>query len=230
MKKTHLENLKDHTPDLMDLSIIDIGSGKGKFLVEAVQKGVKAVGLELNPEYINLTKDLANKSGVEVNVTQGVGESMPFNGSSFGFANMCELIEHVNDPKKVLSETYRILSPGGRAYMSVPNRFGFYDPHFHLYFVNYLPRFLSDYFIAVFGRHKKYNYDAGRQKLTEMHYFTFGQIKKLSESVGFEVVDIRAEKIKKKFKKPLQYLVMAIYFVARALYFNTSHVLLIKKS
>lgn len=229
MTKTHFDNLLYHTPNLPNLRIIDIGSGRGKFLVEAKKRGCQAVGLEYNPEYIKLTDKLAAESGVAVVVTQGVAESMPYSNEEFEFANMCELIEHVENPHKVLAETYRILMPGGRAYISVPNRFGFKDPHFHLYFVNYLPRFLSGIFIGIFGRHKNYTTEAGRQKLTEMHYFTYGQITNLAKNAGFNIVDIRLKKLNDKIKNPLINLVAKfIYFIARQIYFNTFHLLLIK--
>jgi len=154
-----------------------------------------------------------------------VGEKLPFQDDEFDFVNMSEVIEHVEDPKKVMSEVYRVLKPGGKVYVSVPNRFGFYDQHFHIYFVNWLPRRWSDTFISIFGKHKDYSGKAGRQRLGEMHYYSWGGICSLVTGLGLAYEDIRLRKVKR-----MSVFFLPTYIVLRKLFFNAFHLMLNKSS
>ena len=151
----HLDQLTHYLPDLLDRRMLDLGSGRGKFVLAVAALGGEVVGLELNPDYIATTLDQAQKLGLKIEVHQGVGEKMPFPDQAFGFINVAEVLEHVADPVAVLTEIYRVLIPGGSVYLSVPNRFGLKDQHFHLYGVNWLPRSLADLYINIFGPAQK---------------------------------------------------------------------------
>jgi ubiquinone/menaquinone biosynthesis C-methylase UbiE len=228
--KTHLEHLQEHVPQVMTLKVLDLGSGKGAFLVELAKKGGTGVGLEVSTGYIQETKRRAAEARVQIDVTQGVGESLPYPDNSFDFVNMSEVIEHVNDPRKVMSEVHRVLKKGGKAYVSVPRRFSLKDPHFHLYFVNWMPRTWSESFISLFGKHKNYNVDTGKQRLTELHYFTDKQSRALLVSIGFTVEDIRKIKILRKFNNSfVQALGFIVYGLTAPWHFSTYHYLITKK-
>jgi ubiquinone/menaquinone biosynthesis C-methylase UbiE len=221
---THFEQLSTHINSLQTKRILDLGCGKGAFLVDAAKRGASAQGLELSTEYIEEAYAAAQKSGVGINVAQGVAEHMPFADSSFDFVNICEVIEHVESPKEMLQEVKRVLAAGGEAYISVPNRFSLKDPHFHLYFVNWLPRAWADTFISIFGKHKQYEGTGnGRQRLAEMHYYTYSKVAALARSEGFTVTDIRAERIEKEYKGIKRIAAKIAYPFARTLYFDSFH-------
>ncbi len=227
--KTHWDHLESLVPGLSRLAILDLGSGRGKFLLEAAKRGARQVAcLEPNEPYIALTNEAAREAGVSVRVEKGVAEKMPFPDASFDFINIAEVIEHVESPEAMLAEVRRVLVPGGRAYLSVPNRFGLKDQHFHLYFVNWLPRSLSDAFIGVFGRHKAYEEKgAGRQRLADMHYYTWKGIRDLLRRSGFAVTDIRALRIERT-REPARALLRLAYSLARSVYFDAFHILVEK--
>lgn len=226
---THLEHLFQLVPNLESVPILDVGAGKGAFVIAATQAGYDAIGVEYNPVYIEDANRAAREAGAAIRIVQGAGEKLPFPDSSFGFVNLSEVIEHVDDPLLLLREVYRVLRPGGRAYLSAPNRFGTRDPHFHLYFVNWLPRRFANPFISLFGTHKNYeDKSAGRQNLMNMHYYTYSAIRNLVRPEGFTVVDIRAYRISRALGKSFGFLVVPVYFVARTLYFDSFHLLLTK--
>ncbi len=227
--KKHLDNLIESFPNILSKKILDIGAGRGSFMVDAMRRGASVSGVEYKSQYIDIAQNKAKEFGLKLDILQGVGESLPYFDKSFGFANLCEVLEHVQDPKKVLEETFRVLEVGGEAYLSVPNRFGLKDQHFHLYFINWLPRFLSDFVIAVFGRHKSYDGTAGLQRLSEMHYFTYGSITKLAQSIGFKSQDIREEKLNKRFDGFPRYIALFLYKIVRSFYFDSFHLKLVKK-
>lgn len=227
---THLENLIENISDLLGRPSLDIGSGEGGFLLDFTKHGGDIVGLEKNDEYIKHTNNLATQVDMRVSIKRGVAEKLPFNDNEFLFINMSEVIEHVECPNRVINEVYRVLRKDGIVYMSAPNRFSIRDSHFHLYFVNWIPRCLSDYFIRVFDKHKDYlDNNAGRQSLKEMHYYTFSNIMKICKKNDFDVIDIRENKIKKNIKnKLLVWFLITMYRIARFFYFDSFHLLLIK--
>ena len=228
---THWEHLAAQIKGLASLEVLDLGSGQGAFLIDAATRGAVVTGLETNPAYIKQSYEAAARAGVHITVVEGRGEALPFPNDSFDFVNLSEVIEHADDPLRLLREVHRVLRPGGRAYLSVPNRFGIKDPHFHLYFVNWLPRRFANTFISLFGTHKDYeNRSAGRQNLASMHYYTYPTIRNVVKSEGFSVVDIRTYRINSALGRRLGFLVSPIYLIARALYFDSFHLLLTKKA
>jgi len=124
--------------------------------------------------------------------------------------------------EQLLKELRRVLKPGGKAYLSIPNRLGLKDQHFHLYFINWMPRFWADKIINSFGYHKDYSNKAGLQRLSEMHYYTWPNVCSLVESSGFKFKDIRLYKVK---KNPLLFV---FYPILRMFFLDSFHLLLQK--
>jgi len=58
-------------------------------------------------------------------VLPGVGEALPFQAGSFDAAVVSEVLEHVEQPERVLAEVKRVLRPGGTLLVTVP--FVFYE-------------------------------------------------------------------------------------------------------
>lgn len=227
---THFEQLLRSVPDLRDRSILDLGSGQGGFLLEAAQEGAKVTGIELNPAYIVVAQGRLAQAGYRVDILEGKGEDLPFADASFQFVNMAEVIEHVEDPMHVIAEVRRVLIPAGMVYMSVPNRFGMRDQHFKLYFVNWLPRAWSESYIRLFGKQKRYGDEAGHQKLTDMHYYTFNGIYRLLRKSGFEPKDIRELKIGRIPTPVLRIPALLVYRFLRGFYFDSFHILATKST
>lgn len=209
--------------------ILDLGCGQGSFLVEAAAQGARAIGVEINQAYIELAQKRACEAGISIDIRRGVAEHLPFADGAFSFVNMSEVIEHVQDPEQVLREMSRILSCEGCAYISAPNRYGMKDQHFHLYGVNWLPRRMADTFIRIFGKHKDYtDANAGRQRLADMHYYTYESIGALSRAAGFEVIDIRMQRVNEMTPVAFRLAVRLVYRCLRAVVFDSFHLLLTK--
>lgn len=207
--------------------ILDVGSGSGKFLCEMAIRGFFVYGVEVNQQYIDNSLARAVKENVKIEISSGRGESLPFIDNYFDFINCSEVSEHVNNPWKMCQEIYRVLKPGGRCYISFHNRFGFYDYHYRLYLINWLPRRWAEPILELLGKQKE-DSSAGRQTLSTMHYFTLSTVQSMLQKTGFTVKDIREEKIKKYFHFWSK-LLLVIYFLLRPFYFNTFHLILLKE-
>lgn len=203
--------------------VLDVGAGKGVFCCEMAKRGFNAFGIEVNPLYIEEAQRRAQNEGVVVSLIEDKAEKMPYDNDKFAFVNASEVTEHVDEPIEMCKEIYRVLKSDAKAYISFHNRYGIYDYHYHMYFINWLPRFLTEPVLKLLKKQKP-DGEAGRQKLTTMHYFTYKQSKKLLENIGFEVEDIRVGKIKNKFPIFFVFLLPLYFFILRPFYFNTFHI------
>ena len=80
------------------------------------------------------------------------------------------------------------------------NRFAFNDPHYHARFVNWLPRRLALPYLRLAGIVKDNSRFADRQSLAEMHYYRYGELKKLFARQGFaQFLDSGEMKLKQEF-------------------------------
>lgn len=196
-------------------SVLDIGAGRGKFLAEMKKAGFKVYGVDTSPEYVGGP------------VLKAPAENLPFPDNFFDFVNCAEVSEHVDDPVKMLQEIYRVLKPGGKGYISFHNRWGIYDYHYHLYFINWLPRLWTEPVLKFLNKEKE-NGQAGRQKLTTMHYYNYNKVKKILSSSKFMTKDIRVDKIRQRPGLVSPIFLPFYYLILRPIYFNTFHFLIEK--
>ena len=95
--------------------VLDIGSGKGNHLVGFSRRGLKAYGLDKRKECIDILKDFDIK---ECNIEK---EPFPFKDNFFDFIYSKSVLEHVVNADNFLSESLRVLKPGGTAVMMTPD-------------------------------------------------------------------------------------------------------------
>jgi len=79
--------------------LLDFGSGKGRFIYNALTKGWKVTGLETSKERAQFSKDkyslkVSNKKFEEGTISEG-----PFN-----VITLLHVLEHLNEPKKIIKE------------------------------------------------------------------------------------------------------------------------------
>jgi len=166
----------------------------GGFLVALLRKNYFAIGIDYNRDYCKITKLRSKRYKLCAPVLQAAGESLPLKDSCVDIITCFDVLEHVQNPYDVLKEIYRVLKPNGIAIVTVINRFAFKDPHYHLKFINWIPRGVAEQYIKVRNRVKN-SPCKDRQRLSEMHYFTFKKFKRLAESIGFRVEDLTYLKI-----------------------------------
>lgn len=52
----HLQQLTLHEPNLKQMRILDVGAGKGGFMMQTLDEGIEVFGLEKNAENIQIAK------------------------------------------------------------------------------------------------------------------------------------------------------------------------------
>jgi SAM-dependent methyltransferase len=195
-QQERLEQLEDITGTLEDLRLLDLGAGMGGFAVAARLWAAEVVACEYNPAYCRIIKLRAKRHRLSLPVCNAAGESLPFGDGRFDAVVCWDVLEHVQRPEGVLAEINRVLRPGGHALVTVINRWAWNDPHYHMKGINYLPRPLAEGMIARRGRGKDGAAFRDMQRLSDMHYYSYGQFVRLAGRSGFSVRDLREERLR----------------------------------
>jgi len=59
-----------------------------------------------------------------VTFTEGSIDSLPYEDNFFDMVNCLDVLEHTHNPLKIIAEFARVLKPGGRAFVTVPTKYG----------------------------------------------------------------------------------------------------------
>lgn len=123
--------------------ILDAGCGLGLYVRAFRRFSDEVYGVDIDPERI------AQASRELPNLQVAPAESLPFEDDSFDVVLSHEVLEHVTDDRAAAREAVRVLRPGGRLIVFVPNRWWFFETHgiywrgvYHFgnfAFVNWLP-------------------------------------------------------------------------------------------
>ncbi len=100
--------------------LLDVGCGRGEVLELARIAGMDPVAGVEGP-HVSVTE--GPESAFHVEHLDIETAPLPFEDASFDFVTCLEVLEHLYDPFRVLGELCRVLRPGGRLVMSVPNQF-----------------------------------------------------------------------------------------------------------
>jgi len=191
-KRIWQENYQQHTigfleeiiPDLRDKKILDLGCGMGGLLIAFKKEGFNAIGLDSNLDYCEIARLRGKRYNLNVEIINSEAEDMPIQSASFDLIVCKDTIEHVQNPMQVLNECKRILKKNGQIFINATNRFSYIDPHYHLRFLNWLPRTMGN-FIAEKISKKDVKIFKDNQKLCDMHYFTIRSFEAMIKKVGF---------------------------------------------
>jgi SAM-dependent methyltransferase len=98
--------------------VLEIGSGKGRMLVELRSLGLDAVGVDNNAWMIDESRRLHG----DLPLTQVTGPTLPFADAAFDLVLSFDVFEHIRDSDAHLREVRRVLAPGGRYLLQTPNK------------------------------------------------------------------------------------------------------------
>ncbi len=104
------------------LRALDIGCGGGFLAEEFAALGCHVVGVDPPPVSIEAARSHAAARGLDIDYRVGSGEQLPAPDSAFDLVYCCDVLEHVSDLDRVVSETARVLKPGGLYLFDTINR------------------------------------------------------------------------------------------------------------
>jgi len=143
-QQRRLEMILRAAGDRIRGNILEDGCGVGMYVEHLAPFGGKIYGLEYDFERA------AETGQRNPRILNAAGEHLPYSDSSFDLILSHEVLEHVVDDWLAVCEMARVLRPGGRAVIFVPNIGYPYETHgiywqgkYHfgnIPLVNYLPR------------------------------------------------------------------------------------------
>lgn len=104
--------------DLKNKSLLDGGCGTGLFTKKAIERGAEVISLDIAPKLVELTiRKNPSAKGIEGSLLE-----LPFKENTFDYVISSDVIEHTPDPLAAVKELIRVLKPGGKICITVPNR------------------------------------------------------------------------------------------------------------
>ena len=135
--------------------VLDIGCGKTNHLGLYSREEISITGCDLSEDFLRYRAEVGDEGEFLV----ADGHTLPFAKATFGEVYLAGVLEHVSNPKVVLTETFRMLKSGGRLVLDVP----------HPYYEKVMEVIAPEY-------HELHS-----------HIFQPDEIRQLVETIGFEV-------------------------------------------
>ena len=92
--------------------LLEIGVGNGKHL--QLYKTHKIIGIDTS---LNMLEIAGNQSSEHIELLQMNGETLLFQDQTFDYVILSHVIAVVDNPEKLLEETYRVLKPNGKIFI-----------------------------------------------------------------------------------------------------------------
>jgi ubiquinone/menaquinone biosynthesis C-methylase UbiE len=116
--------------------LLEIGSGFGTNIAAWIKYfRVDGWGLEADGEGFGnsfaASRKLLSDNGIDPSrIIAGIGEKLPFEDKSFDIVYSANVLEHAQDPQRVLLEAVRVLKPGGILHFEMPNYLSYFEGHY----------------------------------------------------------------------------------------------------
>jgi len=117
----HLEHLLDLIDARPGQRLLDVACGEAGLVRVARARGLTAQGVDLSPVALAAGRRGGLPTGV---LAVADGQALPFPDRCFDRVTNIGSLEHYADPLAGVAEMARVLAPGGRAAILVPNTFG----------------------------------------------------------------------------------------------------------
>jgi SAM-dependent methyltransferase len=181
------------------LEVLDVGCGNGEALTRFLgTEGDRVLGIDTHGPSIDYA--IRNFGTASLEFRQQPAESLLREGKRFDAIVFADLLEHLPEPSPVLEAGARLLRPGGRILVSVPNGYGPFEIESWLSRLPLLGRaslWAIDHLVALLNRFVfpgawtevvtpgdlPYNEDSGH-----VQFYTRSRLLALARGAGLELV------------------------------------------
>lgn len=106
--------------DLSKQKVLDVGSGTGtmSIMIQRAYPTAKVVGLDGDPQILEMARSKARSLGLETQFDQGMSFALPYPDASFDVVLTSMMLHHLtrDGKQKTAREMYRVLRPGGQLF------------------------------------------------------------------------------------------------------------------
>jgi len=135
--------------------VLNVGCGTGGFNVLAASVGARMVGVDADAEAIAICALKRRKHGGGPFV-RAAAEALPFRDGAFGLVYCFSSIEHVQSVEATIGEMVRVTRPGGAIYVHTPNAWSWYEGHYKVHWIPFLPQAAGRAYLRLHRRPTAY--------------------------------------------------------------------------
>ena len=157
--------------------VLDVGFGSGGVAIALAEAGGKVYGVDTESDLLSIAQNNLKQWGQNADLQIYEGKSLPFPDNYFDYVVCASVLEHVSFPEIILKEILRVVHPGGRFFLSLPNRLAFRETHTLAYFVSYLPRTWAEVYLRLLGR--------SSLAQDNLHFYSYFAIVRMLKKSGF---------------------------------------------
>ena len=150
--KSVLNYLTEQGISVTGRDVLELGAGLGGMSEELLLNGARLKVLEPGGAWAGITKARLKRHDKDFQFLDAFGEEIPLEAESVDLIVSLQVLEHVRDPRLVLSEAYRILRPGGYFYLACENYLAFVEPHYRIPWLPLFPKPIAKLYLRALGR------------------------------------------------------------------------------
>ena len=166
--------------------LLEIGGGIGLLQAVARTDGIQAFSVEPGAFNCQLARDVLQCYQIPQTFgAQAVGERLPFPSDSFDIVCSFLVMEHVRDPRSILTEAARVLKPGGYLHFVAPNYGSVWEGHYNFLWIPNSPRWLAKTYVRLMGRRADF--------IDTLQLVTPGMFRRILRSLPLEVRSLGVE-------------------------------------
>jgi SAM-dependent methyltransferase len=178
-----IERLVNMNQGLKTVCIIGCGPNPAS-VRETLERGYDAIGIEPVKEF---AEEAAKSLGDPCRIQRASSENLKLPDNSQRVVIFQSVLEHVDSPTKSLLEAFRVLSPGGVAFIYTTNRLRISltgkNEEFNVRFFNWFPNLVKESYVF-----KHLHYDPSLANFTSrpaVHWYNYTDLCSLGRTAGF---------------------------------------------
>jgi SAM-dependent methyltransferase len=165
--------------------LLDVPAGEGALAARLIAAGFAVSCCDLYPEIFRLEG---------VNIIQGdLNGVLPFDNRSFEYVTCLEGLEHIENPQQAVREFARVLRPGGKVIVSIPNILNI-EERFKWLLYGYTSHFKPMTRAQV--ERLRAEYDNREEIAAHVNPIGYSELRYILEKNGFEIVGVHRDKPK----------------------------------
>jgi len=127
---------------------LDVGCGTGDLIAAGARRGLTIVGVDIALRWLVVARRRDALIGRAAQLVCANGEHLPFAPAAFSRVVSLGTLEHCRDADRVVSDSRRVLRPGGVMRVATVNRYSVLpEPHVGVWGVGIVPRRWADRYV-----------------------------------------------------------------------------------
>lgn len=199
--------LEEFTP-LRGKKLLEIGSGFGINLATWIKMyGVDGFGTERDAEgfgsSFKASRELFTANGLDPErINRVTGDVLPFVDASFDIVYAGNVLEHTENPLKVLEEAVRVLRPGGIVHAEVPNFLSYFEGHYLVPQPPLVARWVLPLWVRLLGRDPAFAYTL-RTEINPL--WCRRAVKQINGKYPVKLLSLGSEVFLRRLSRPFQF-------------------------